>query len=816
MPDYIVKSHIDTFLKTDTLASARTSLEVPRTSDFQSLCSTVQASSANWSSNYTTTNSNSANWSSVYTTVCATSASWAAGGTNLATVTNYLSTNNVLLSSAVVSNLTGANVFATTLNTVKPQTIYQGKVLSVTIGNSLTANLQREGRMTMVAVTPGTNCVLNLSATQTNSFLEGDAVGIWSTSTNRLSVTYTPFGGSPISITSFIGGGGYNSGSISLEFINNTFVTKPLADHNISGVAAELKIESIQPQDPGTPFTTVGRGSFVHGLTLQGGHPKFTNGSDHFHLIQNGAGGGYQTINGGYTYTPQRITQHTQAFRGPEVTAPIVAAYGASLTANQIAPPYTVDPVSDSNYLAVWTSSYNTSLTVGKIIYFSVSPTGIDNESLRKIGFTAASFPAKIISVNDTGTAQSNADIPAGQALPATATKHFRLQPFNLSIDNWLGATTTRASLVPAFTNSVINTAEVIRLPGDPLLVPDSQIISLSSKGGYNTVSMRNSCELVFNTANTPLLSAKLPFLYESLPVIVLLSDSRDLSAINYNGLTPDSEKRQYGMVRGANGEIIPSTRNYSQQSYDGYIYRSSPTEVIIRLGQQRGTEESRLQKFATPNIEFFLDRPGITNGTFSLTTPPNGLSSVDLNGYIVNNISPAFRNNKFGIWSSNGVNYTLPPIMKSGLEFASFAPISSSDLQLYVYAGNKDPVHRPVAGLQLFSYERYPTTQSELKESGGVVSRFALGPSCEGFDRDTAVVGFGSTAYHYRSMAIGHRVETLSAQEIAIGIDESVLRVGLSSLSISPAMLSTNGVDTFLKIKRDNGPMYGLKLQPL
>jgi hypothetical protein len=296
----------------------------------------------------------------------------------------------------------------------------------------------------------------------------------------------------------------------------------------------------------------------------------------------------------------------------------------------------------------------------------------------------------------------------------------------------------------------------------------------------------------------------------------VLLSDSRDLSAINYNGLTLGSAKSQYGMVRGANGEIIPSTRNYSQQSYDGYIYRSSPTEIIIRLGQQRGTEESRLQKFATPNIEFFLDRPGITNNTFSLTTPPNGLSSVDLNGYRVNNISPAFCNNKFGIWSSNGVNYTLPPIMKSGLEFASFAPISSSDLQLYVYAGNKDPVHRPVAGLQLFSYERYPTTQSELKESGGVVSRFALGPSCEGFDRDTAVVGFGSTAYHYRSMAIGHRVETLSAQEIAIGIDESVLRVGLSSLSISPAMLSTNGVDTFLKIKRDNGPMYGLKLQPL
>jgi hypothetical protein len=66
---------------------------------------TTNSNSANWSSNYTTTNSNSANWSSVYTTVCATSASWAAGGTNLATVTNYLSTNNVLLSSlTVISN----------------------------------------------------------------------------------------------------------------------------------------------------------------------------------------------------------------------------------------------------------------------------------------------------------------------------------------------------------------------------------------------------------------------------------------------------------------------------------------------------------------------------------------------------------------------------------------------------------------------------------------------------------------------------------------------------------------------------------------
>jgi hypothetical protein len=82
---------------------------------------TTNSNSANWSSNFTTTNSNSANWSSVYTTVCATSASWAAGGTNLATVTNYLSTNDVLLSSATILNTLSARSY---VNNPTGKTIY--------------------------------------------------------------------------------------------------------------------------------------------------------------------------------------------------------------------------------------------------------------------------------------------------------------------------------------------------------------------------------------------------------------------------------------------------------------------------------------------------------------------------------------------------------------------------------------------------------------------------------------------------------------------------------------------------------------------
>jgi hypothetical protein len=47
---------------------------------------------------------NSSQWNSTFTTVLANSASWEESAEILPTVTNYLSTNNVLLSSATISN----------------------------------------------------------------------------------------------------------------------------------------------------------------------------------------------------------------------------------------------------------------------------------------------------------------------------------------------------------------------------------------------------------------------------------------------------------------------------------------------------------------------------------------------------------------------------------------------------------------------------------------------------------------------------------------------------------------------------------------
>ena len=92
MPDYTVNSHIDAFLKTDTPSAARSSLEVPRTSDFQSLCSTVQATSASWNNTYTTVQATSSKWNNTTSVVQANSASWVSGVSGVSsTLINFIS-----------------------------------------------------------------------------------------------------------------------------------------------------------------------------------------------------------------------------------------------------------------------------------------------------------------------------------------------------------------------------------------------------------------------------------------------------------------------------------------------------------------------------------------------------------------------------------------------------------------------------------------------------------------------------------------------------------------------------------------------------
>jgi len=747
-------------------------------------------------------------------------------------------------------NLIISSVSAKTINTQYDQFSYAGNYWPLgqqtfSISSNLSGTLNKAGRYTQAnVVTWNTNSTLNISETLNNRFVEGDIVSVWgytssgSQGSNPLIIRYTPYLQSSLFLLSLTGGTGYNSGYAFFRHNGTSF--EKVNDQNISAIAGELRVEKGQAQDPGTPFTVLGRGSFVHGLILNAGNIKFTNGSDHFHLIQaSQSHASWQKINGGLSYTSSRICEHTLAFRSGFTNIRFVAANSLALQANTVAP---FDAVSGT-YIALWLNTNvatNSLFQLGKIVFFNASPSGAVNESLRSIGFTAATYPAKIVSSNAIGSASSNADIPSGQSLPSTALWHLRLEPIsNLTSDNWNSAGAN-------FNNNILNTGENVTTPADTLIAPDTIRDELSAIGGYSTLEVKNESEIVLKFTTSPLTSAAQKFLYPGLPIMIIATSNTTLTATNYNGGTPNSVKSQYGLLRGSNGEFTGVEGGYSQSVYDGYIYKTSSSEVVLRVGQIRGTEESRSFDYESPDINWFIERPwpviynNLKNVTF--TNPPGGLSSVPLNGFRVNGIpyntgtgsytSGDSRLKNYGIWLGNdNIVYTMPKTIKSGLSLTSQSALSSSDKQIFVYAGNKDPVHRPVPGLQLFTFERYPTYQPELKETGGIVSKFALGPSCEGFKKETAIVGFNSTCYHQRTMALGHNAETTEENQVVIAADNSILRLGNTSLlsllsgstnvftverdgslNVNSNALSSNGTNTFLKLK-SGATTYGLKL---
>ena len=79
--------------------------------------------SANWDNTYTSVQANSANWDTVYSTVCALSTSWEESADILPTVTNYLSTNNVLLSSVTVTDNISARGSVAASQSIIPVTV---------------------------------------------------------------------------------------------------------------------------------------------------------------------------------------------------------------------------------------------------------------------------------------------------------------------------------------------------------------------------------------------------------------------------------------------------------------------------------------------------------------------------------------------------------------------------------------------------------------------------------------------------------------------------------------------------------------------
>lgn len=755
-------------------------------------------------------------------------------------------------------NLTLNSVSATSINTRYYQAPFTGQywplnVSRTTISNNTTAAAYKSGRYTMLNYPLwGNTPTVILEETQSNRFVQGDIVSVmgfhingWQYNVKRdnpLRIFYRPFNGNLTFLYSLTGDSGYDTGYIFFEHNGTTFLSA--GDKNIDMVAGSLIIEKGQPQDPGTPLSVLGRGRFVHGLNLDAGDLKFTNGSDHFHLIQQNQNSIYfQKINGGYNWKGSRLTEHSPAQTYTLQQTNIVSAN--SLTLSGTDPDTDLPPRAAGNtYISLWVNSSlngNTSYNVGRTVLFNVSNTGNTAASMRSVGFTAATYPCKVVHSGAIGTPQSNSDIPSGQSISGSALWHLRLAPLNgLTIDNW------NRGQGAAFNGNLSNANEFVRIPGNTLVSPKSDRVALSAIAGYDTLEVANGCEVILNLTTSTLTSAAQAFLYEGQPVLIVTGTTSTLSATNFQGFV--STKSSYGptttSVSPFQGEITGAFGNYVQSLYDGYIFKVLSNKIVVRVGMIRGAdEEARISEFSPPNINWFKEIPWnwstfgsgsniITNAT--LSDPPLGLSSVPFNGYRVSGVSSFGGIQNWGLWTNGttGALYTMPETVKSGLELASTSiPELENISQVYIYPGNKDPVHRPMPGLQLYSYERYPANNVQFKEQSGMVSKFAIGPVSEALKRDSAVVGFNSTSYHSKSMAIGHRAETTENNQITIAANESILRLGNTSLlsllsgstnvfvverdgslNVNNSALSSNGTNTYLKLKSGSNT-YGLKL---
>lgn len=167
------------------------------------------------------------------------------------------------------------------------------------------------------------------------------------------------------------------------------------------------------------------------------------------------------------------------------------------------------------------------------------------------------------------------------------------------------------------------------------------------------------------------------------------------------------------------------------------------------------------------------------------------------------------------------------------------------------IYGGSQDTVHRPTHGTTGFYFEREPYFFNGANFlSGGMIKNVCLGTS-ESYgnysyglgyrgtvlgDKSATLAGDSSYVYGNNSVAVGGEglVSTSNNQTVIGKYNDSntnsllVIGNGVSdllrsnvfevktdgSLIVNSTALSSDGVDTFLKIQDNSGTVYGLKLQ--
>jgi hypothetical protein len=589
------------------------------------------------------------------------------------------------------------------------------------------------------------------------------------------------------------------------------------------GLNTNLRVVSYHGHrdDPGQPLSISGRAAYLHGLALIGGAGKFTSATDHFHLTMRGG----TAASAGF-WTPQHFTTwNTFDGTGRQRWSEWQYQNANNTDSNEI-------------FLGGIYQIFFGSVQIQNPKY------GIDTRRIETTG------------IGDPG------QTPVGNRKPGPPLWQAEVDLFFNSPPSVVNGEliTLQFPVGEAGISAAILTGEVLGDVQGPLTAPDGAadkfkvVIMLNglTKEEWPTPSLAR-----FSTApNQWILSKTInPILPDNQVSLEVHPTRRDKLIATYN--------QPHNLQLGQN-IVLYTIRNWQTPPAlrSGYVSKVlSLTSVDIEMGVCRRTGNLR---YGNINFTHHLSN-STSSGLGTILQSPN--HNVPQNTFLRCRLSsmgvlPAglqenrdywFRSNPvnapttwFNLFNSledaqSGVNavqvnYGIPSYGLHYLTFMDLDPIGAEGWTLY--PGNIDVVHQQTPADVGWSLHRniFPNNRSIAQ---GVITQGTFGGLCNANTEYQPAFAFGfdvSSEADYtttlgqrlindtpRTTLVGFEDTTLAFQSdnallksTTTEISGSQINLNVDTLTVTSAMLSTNGVDTYLKIKGPNNENYGLKLELL
>lgn len=575
--------------------------------------------------------------------------------------------------------------------------------------------------------------------------------------------------------------------------------------------------------DPGQPLVIGGRAGYLHSLNLQGGSSKFTGATDHFHLFFQGG-----TASSAGFWTPQHFT-----------------AFGTFNDTNR-------------HLWRTW-QMQNANNTDANEIFLA----GLPEVRFGSNPVTNVKYGVDTTRIESTGVGDPNQS-PEGNTKPGPPLWEAQVDLFfdtapNVSVNEFI---TLQFPVGDAGISAAVLVGTVLSVEG-PIQAPDGaenkykvivKVAGLTKEEWPNPALARFSTSVQTAGSNGWILSkTSAPILPSNQVSLSAHSTRRDKMILSYD--TPHNLQLGENIVFINNRiwETPPSVRS-------GYVSKVlSLSSVEIEVGVNRRTSNLRYGGLRFAHHGSSLP----TNTVGTVLASPNHL--IPANTYYRCRLSSSgvlpvgleenkdywFRTNPvnasahwFNLFESLAdaqagtnavqVDYRIPSYGIHYLTFMDLDPIGAAGWSLY--RGNTDVVHQQTPADAGFTLHRsiFPNNRGLAQ---GVITQGSFGGLCNanteyqpafayGFDVSveadfTAAFGQKLINNTPKTTLVGYENTTLNFQQSSVVLNSPItqisgteIQINSTNLTVSPAMLSSDGVDTFLKIQDNSGTVYGLKLQ--